>query len=153
MSDIFNTLFEVSLRVLLVLETAGKRKISTDMIAAADFITVYGKDFDISDENLHGDNNFKFSEFAVRRGNVSKAVKQLVLDGLVTVVIRQSGFAYSITKAGSDYCAKFENEYAAIYRALAQRTWELISQKPERAVIELINRHSVSSVKRGEMNG
>lgn len=153
MSDVFNTLFEVSLRVLLVLDTAGKQSVTSDMIAAVDFITVYGKDFGISDENLHGDNSFKYSEFAVRRDIVNKAVKQLVLDGLVAIKIRQSGFAYSITDIGSDYCAKLENEYAAAYRELAKKTWGFVSQKSERAIIELINRHSVFSVKRGEAGG
>ena len=153
MNDVFNTLFEVSLRSLLVLETAEKRCITSDMIAAVDFITVYGKDFNISDDNLHGDNNFKFSEFAVRRDNVNKAVKRLVVEGYVTVAVTQNGFAYSINDTGTEYCSKFENEYAESYRTLAQKTWEIVSQKPERAVIELINRHSVSSVKRGEIVG
>ena len=94
MSDVFNTLFEVSLCAMLVLETAGKRKISTDMIAAVDFITVYGR----------------------------------------TLVFRMK------------ICTETT-------RTLAQRTWEFVSQKSERTVIELINRHSVSSVKRGETNG
>ena len=153
MSDVFNTLFELSLRVLLVLKTAGKCDVTADMIAAVDFITVYGKDFGISEGNLHGDNNFKFSEYAVRRDNINKAVKLLVLDGLVTVEVQPNGFAYSITNAGSAYCDKFENEYAKAYKALAQRTWQLVSRKSERTVIELINRHSISSVKRGEMDG
>jgi len=88
MTDVFNTLFEVSLRALLVLETVKNHYVASDMIAA-----------------------------------------------------------------GIAYCSKFENEYAESYRALAQKTWEVVSQKPERAVIELINRHSVSSVKRGEISG
>ena len=153
MSDVFNTLFELSLRILLILKTVGNRNITSDMIAAVDFISVYARDFGISDVNLHGDNNFKFSEFAVRRDNVNKAVKQLVLSGLVTVAVRQSGFTYSITETGSAYCSRFENEYAVSYRVLVQRTWELVSQMPERAAIELINEHSISSVKRGEMDG
>ena len=40
MNDVFNTLFEVSLRALLVLETAEYQSITSDMIAAVDFITV-----------------------------------------------------------------------------------------------------------------
>ena len=153
MSDVFNTLFELSLRVLLVLKAAGKSSVTSDMIAAVDFITVYGKDFGIADENLHGDNNFKFSEFAVRRDNVNRAVKQLVLDGLVTVAVGHNGFTYAITDAGSAYCSRFENDYAASYETMARKTWEFVSGKPERTVIELINKHSISSIKRGETDG
>jgi len=153
MNDVFNTLFEVSLRSLLVLETSRNRNITSDMIAAIDFITVYGKDFGIGDDNLHGDNSFKFSEFAVRRDNVNKAVRQLALDGFVTVTVKQNGFAYSINDVGIKYCTKFENEYAESFRTLARKTWEIVSLKSEREVIELINRRSVSSVKRSGIDG
>jgi hypothetical protein len=89
MNDIFNTPFEISLRVLLMLETGLNQ--TADMIAAADFITVYGKDFEISDNDLHGDSAFKYSEFPLRRDLVKKAVKQLVLTGLINVSSSQRG--------------------------------------------------------------
>ena len=146
MNEVFNSIFEISLRTLLVLETYGKQGLTSDMIAAIDFITVYGKDFGISEENLHGDNTFKFSEFAARRSSVQKAVKWLVTNGLVTISIAPNGFTYLINSRGSDYCAKFNNEYAVAYMTLMQKTQEFISQKSEREVIELINRHSVYSV-------
>jgi hypothetical protein len=153
MNEALGTLFEISLRVLLVLSAAKKRSVTADMIAAVDFITVYGKDFGVSDENLHGDNNFKFSEFTVRRENVTKAIKGLMLDGLVTVAVKDGGFSYSITEVGINYCSKFENEYAIIFQELAKRTWTFVSSQPERKIMELINRYSIASVKRGEMNG
>jgi hypothetical protein len=67
-----------------------------------DFITAYGKDFGIADESLHGDNNFKFSEFTVRRDTVNKALKKLVLDGLVNVSGRQTGFVYAVNQSTFD---------------------------------------------------
>jgi hypothetical protein len=153
MSSVFNTVFDVSLRVLLTLEMIRGNKLTTDMLAAIDFIAVYGKDFGISDENLHGDNHFKFSEFTVRRNQVQKAVKQLVLKGFVSVAVEQGGFAYTINDRGLDYCGKLDNDYAASYRGVVKQTWARISSKSEREVLELINRQSVTSVKRGEMNG
>ena len=96
MSNVFNTSFETSLRVLLTLEAAGEQSETSDIIAAADFITIYGRDFSIADENLHGDNNFKFSEFALLRELVNKAVKRLVVDGLINVSSKNNnGFSYS----------------------------------------------------------
>lgn len=78
MNNVFNTTFEVSLRVLLTLEVS-EDKLSADMIAVSDFITVYGRDFGISSENLHGDNSYRFGEFGIRRELVKEAVKSLVL--------------------------------------------------------------------------
>lgn len=63
MSKLYNTPFEASLRILLILETSRNQSFSADMLAAIDFISIYGREFGISDENLHGDNNYKFSEF------------------------------------------------------------------------------------------
>ena len=56
MTNVFNTTFELSLRVLLTLDSSNNSPRTVDIITALDFITVYGKDFGISDENLHGDN-------------------------------------------------------------------------------------------------
>ena len=47
MTNVFNTTFELSLRVLLALESSIDRPQTVDMITAIDFITVYGKDFGI----------------------------------------------------------------------------------------------------------
>ena len=78
MNNIFNTSFEISLRVLLTLESAPLQWWTADLIAASDFITVYSGDFDIASENLHGVNSFKYSEFALRREMVKEALKALV---------------------------------------------------------------------------
>ena len=80
MTELFNTPFETSLRVLLLLETEARTDFSINMIACVDFAALYGKSFDISEMNLHGDNLFKFSEFATR--------KELTRDGMAFLVRR-----------------------------------------------------------------
>ncbi len=62
MNNIFNTSFEVSLRILIILNTVQTR-LSIDRITALDFIAIYGKDFGVSEYNLHGDNDYRFSEY------------------------------------------------------------------------------------------
>lgn len=91
MTEVYNTPFEVSLRILIILNTV-RDKLTIDRIAALDFITTYGKDFGVSEYNLHGDNNFKFSEFASKRKIVSQAIKQIVLKGYVESYCNKSGF-------------------------------------------------------------
>lgn len=148
MNNVFNTPFEISLRTLIMLEVAGEQWETADMIAATDFITVYGRDFGISDINLHGENNFKFSEFALRRELVKKAVKLLVKSGMINVSSTNTGFSYSINKKGMDYCAKLTNDYADTYRSLAKQSRAYITDKSEREILALINRYAVSSLQR-----
>ena len=98
MNSVFNTTFEISLRTLIMLEIADEQPETADMIAAADFITVYGKDFGVSKINLHGNNSYKFSEFAQFRELVNMAVKLLVKKGLINVSRTNNGFSYSINQ-------------------------------------------------------
>ena len=48
MNNIFNTSFEVSLRILIILNTVQTR-LSIDRITDLDFIAIYGKDFGVSE--------------------------------------------------------------------------------------------------------
>ena len=74
----YNSVFEIELRILILLEHSKEEFLSSDMIAVLDFIVVYGKEFGVSKTNLHGDNRFKFSELPSRREKVLKALKELV---------------------------------------------------------------------------
>ena len=48
----FNTEFEISLRILLLLSL--ENGISANRISAIDFISTYGKDFNVSKSDLNG---------------------------------------------------------------------------------------------------
>ena len=63
---IFNSDFEMELRILLLLSQT-KRALSKEEIVNYDFITIYSADFGIGEENLHGDNRYKYGEFASRQ--------------------------------------------------------------------------------------
>ena len=99
MKDIFNTTFEVSLRILIVLNVTQTR-LSIDRVSAMDFMAIYGKDFGVSEYNLHGDNNYRFSEYASKRKIMSESLKNLVLRGYILPHCNKSGFTYSISKSG-----------------------------------------------------
>lgn len=153
MENVFNTTFEISLRVLLTLSVDETQTKTADMIAAADFMTVYGQAFGLADENLNGDNAFNFSEFASRRELVQKALRLLVLDGLVIVSRKHDGFKYGISTNGKVYCVRFNSDYADEYFATARAVHELIGSKSEREVLAMINRRSTMSLQRGGQNG
>ena len=60
MANIFNTDFEISLRGLLLLD-AYDSYLSQDIIRDLDLLATYGKEFGVSETNLHGDNSYSFS--------------------------------------------------------------------------------------------
>ena len=63
--------FEISLRILLMLNELSPTKLDEQQIEAIDFIAVYAADFGLLDENLHGYSNYRYSEFPARKQMVS----------------------------------------------------------------------------------
>lgn len=102
MIKVFNSRFENSLRLILMLNCYGEAK-DLDSLYITDFITVYGKDFGISKENLNGDNDFKYSEFQSRKVACRNALKELVLNGLALPLKEKDGILYCITEAGREF--------------------------------------------------
>ena len=82
MRTVFNSTFEVSLRILLLLSESGDAGLSIDRIAAYDFITIYSRYFDLSDRVLHGENEFGYSEIASRRNKAQTAQSVLPASAL-----------------------------------------------------------------------
>lgn len=137
MDKLFNTVFENSLRILILLDVFQKPQ-NMDMIYVTDFMTVYGETFKITEHNLNGNNILKFSEFISRRPLVQKVLKQLILSGLAET----TDFLYSITPMGRRYCQAFESHYAELYRTSAIKVISAVGQKNERELIAEINRLS-----------
>lgn len=120
MQKIFNSKFENSLRILLLLDAYSSPQ-NVDMLYAVDFIVVYGKTFGLSDDDLNGENQYKFSEFASRRVVVQNALKELVLDGLAKPDYGRNGIVYQITIAGRDFCRSLYSDYALEYSKTAKK--------------------------------
>ena len=153
MTNVFNTTFEISLRVLLALDSSNNNPKTVDMITAIDFITVYGKDFGISEENLHGNNSYRFCELAVRRDLITGALKSLVLDELVSVQASEKGFTYEINGKGKAFCAEMESTYAKEYREATVKVQAYISLNKQKDILKLINQQSLLALQRGDSNG
>lgn len=149
MNSIFNSPFEISLRVLLILENSNGLLYSSDMLAAIDFMAVYGQDFGISDNNMHGNNLFKYSEFATRRELTKEATRNLVLKDLISVDCGQNGFTYTITTIGIQYCSSLKSDYANCYREMVTKVLNYIEDMSEKKVLNLINEHSIRSLRKG----
>ena len=132
MSEIFNSSLEISLRMLIILNTVQSR-LSVDRIAALDFISIYGKDFGVSEYNLHGDNDYRFSEYTSKREIVSQALKELVLGGYIIPHCNKSGFNYSIN-----------DKYAEDFTNIAKKTNSLFLEHSDRKLIRSINEYAIN---------
>ncbi len=103
-----------------------------DRLYAIDFMSLYSRSFGITDKDINGDNEYKFSEFASHRELVRAALKELVLDGMAQAVGYVNGMAYIITSDGiHDYL-----EEEALEDFIGQQDFS------EEAFHELFNRAS-----------
>ena len=148
MSMLFNSEFETGLRILLIL-TASEKELSVGQIVDIDFITLYGKDFGISEINLHGTNNFRFSEYSSRRELIGKALKRLVLSNYVNVKYLKSGFFYFISNVGRKYCSKLNNDYGSIYSEIVKSSLKYIEEKRESSLLGEITNLSIYAITGG----
>ena len=143
MNNIFNTSFEVSLRILIILNTVQTR-LSIDRITDLDFIAIYGKDFGVSEYNLHGDNDYRFSEYTSKREIVSQALKELVLGGYIIPHCNKSGFNYSISRSGTMFCESLNDKYAEDFTNIVKKTNSLFLEHSDRKLIRSINEYAIN---------
>lgn len=119
-NKLFNTPFELSLHVLILLSLMEK-SITFDRIVAYDFISVYSNYFGFNNNPLNGENSFSFGELPVKRSKLSISIKNLVRDGLVIAHNSDKGMIYTISTAGSKVAQSLVSEYAIEYRKVASQ--------------------------------
>lgn len=146
MNSVLGSQFEASLRIMILLEAAQNNTLTESAIAALDYITVYSHDFGLSESNLHGENKYRFGEFASRRATIKEAIKQLVLDRLVAVTRTSSGFHYELSDDGLDFASSLDTEYANAYYETATQVLAGVGNS-ERTLEDIINQRSIASMR------
>lgn len=146
-NKLFNTPFELSLHVLLVLDVAGSA-LTIDKITAYDFITIYCEDFGIATNSLHGENGFSFSELSARRNLTKAAIKDLVIDRLVVVIDDETGILYSLSDKGKKMSESFQAEYALKYRELMNLVVKKYKDDSDIQLFNKIYKQSTKSLRR-----
>lgn len=148
MNKIFNSSFEVSLRIIILLDVADGVDMTIDKLANFDFITTYGLNFGITEINLHGENDFSFSELASRRTAIQMAMKQLVLDRLAQVQNSNQGFVYCITSAGREFSKKLNTQYSEMYRESAHAIVGQLGANTDKEITSFIDKKSRQALQR-----
>lgn len=128
MTQIFNSELEVNLRVLSILFIV-QNSVSIDYITTMDLFTTYGKNYGFTQENLHGDSSYNFSEIASRRTLINRSIRSLVTKGLVNAEESSNGFHYSLNEDGRNICNALDSDYHRKYsetvKTIVQKTHSL----------------------------
>ena len=139
--------FEISLRILLMLNELSPSKLDEQQIGEIDFIAVYAADFGLLDDNLHGYSNYRYSEFPARKQMVSSALKNLVLDKYVRLYPTSSGYRYSLLDSGKTVCSKLTSGYAKEYILAVQSVVDSFDKTDAPNMLKEINRLTIQSLK------
>ncbi|MDD4292260.1 MAG: hypothetical protein PHX51_08530 [Clostridia bacterium] len=142
MNSVFNTTFENSLRIVLLL-SEYKISMNVDRITALDFIAINGKTLGLTETDLHGDNTFSSCEYTIKRELITTAIKSLVVKGLITVDKHTSDFRYGITDRGTNFADRFTVDYAREYVHAVRLTKRFSSNRTEQKLIDFINRKTI----------
>ena len=126
------------LRILLLTETVNK-PMNIDRMAALDFICIFGKKCRVLDKNLHGDNEFGFSEFTTKRGRITEAAKLAVKNNFLMVENTKDGFAYSINARGKQVNKGLQSPYARAYVIGAKIVNSRFSAYSDEEILEYIS--------------
>ncbi|HCT64537.1 MAG TPA: hypothetical protein DIC60_04625 [Lachnospiraceae bacterium] len=138
--------FEMSLRILLILNEIENTELDIQRICAIDFIAVYAADFNLLDENLHGYGNYRFSEYTARKDLVTSALKILVLNGTITFLANRNGFAYKITQTGKNVCHDLNDTYSDEYRIAVKSVFRNYDVTNDNAMLKDINQHTIHAL-------
>lgn len=127
-TKIFNTEFEVSMRLLLLLYSTNKG-LDEEKILYLDFFTIYAKNYKLGDDNINGDSKYMLNEFTAQRRLIKEAIKVLVLEGLIDVNNTKEGFIYKINNKGKSFCESMTSDYSKKYKKQATITREWFLNK------------------------
>lgn len=104
-SCVFNSIYETSMRLILLLFAFGA-PLSSEELFAFDFVATYGKEFDLTDVSLNGDSEFTLSKASLRRKRVVEAVSYLVRNGYITPTATETDTKYELAERGSEFYKK-----------------------------------------------
>jgi len=88
---LFNSEFEVSMRVLLLLNVFHS-SLDIDRIMYLDFFTIFSENYALGGENINGDSDYRINSLTLQPELYKNAIKELVTSGLISVQNERNGF-------------------------------------------------------------
>lgn len=114
-SSVFNSVYETSLRLVLLL-SAFEEPLTSEELFAFDFVSTYGKEFGLTDVSLNGDSEFTMSKATLRRKRVMESISYLVRNGYAAPVAVEDVVRYELLEKGEQLYKKiYSTGYAEKY--------------------------------------
>lgn len=139
MKNVFNTVFENMLRLLLLMKVLNSAT-NVDRLAALDFMCIYGRKCKVLDRNLHGDNEFGFAEFTNKREKITDAIKLAVRNDYVTVEKTCDGLLYSLNVRGEQIVDSIRAAYSKDYMRGAKMVSRKFANSSDEEILRYINK-------------
>lgn len=139
MSNLFNSIYEIFLRILIQLFVLDGKEKTADYISSLDYLSLYSKTFKIKDYDLHGENPYRLGELATRLKSGRRALKALVSKGFASVSGTNQGFVFKITDRGKDVIEELKLDYAMNYMNIAIDVQDYFSEYSDTEVLNYIN--------------
>lgn len=146
-NELFNSVFEMELRILLLLSTGRKKKYTVERIIDLDFIICYADCFQFPYENLHGDNDYMYGELSNRRFLVIEAMKSLVTKGLAEASINKE-YQFCASSEGQKYAKELESTYALQYQQIAADVIKFFAKLPDEQLTLSIRENALRNLGR-----
>lgn len=115
MLNIYSTITETSLRILIILSLYNE-KTNIDTLTTIDFMATFGKYFDVSKNNLHGDNNFSYGEFTSRRELIKQSIQFLLKHDYIKTINSSNGINYNIFENVNEIVNNLTSSYSQAYK-------------------------------------
>lgn len=146
MQKIFNSISEVSMRVLLLLDNIDD-PISLERITILDFFATFGKDFGFSDKNLHGDGHLNMSEFSARNNIIRKTIVPLQQNHFIIIDGSMLGITYSISKEGRHLCGCSTMDYGKEYRIELEKVLKQTHKLTDDEIFHLLQKKILNKIR------
>lgn len=104
-SSVFNSVYETSMRLVLLLYNF-EAPLTSEELFVYDFVATYGKEFDLTDVSLNGDSEFTLSKATLRRKRVMESISYLVRNGYVAPIMLDGDTKYELTEKGNEFYKK-----------------------------------------------
>lgn len=137
MNSIYNQKYEIAMRVLLLLSISNK-PMTIDTISSLDLIITYGKYFQLTDSNLHGENLYYFSELSARRNLIKNALTYLVKTGLIQICDSKKGLEYKSSQNGTIIAKNIKTNYGTEYLEIAKEVMSKTKELSDNQIIKNI---------------
>ena len=144
---VFNSEFEVSLRILIILSELKPKQLSVEKIESYDFASIFGKTLGISEHNLNGDGFYSFAEFLSRRPLIEESLRNLVLSGLALATAGKNGFLYSASEQGIAAANNLNNSYATNYKNELKNAVRFFKHKNDEEIVATISDMAVRDLR------